>query len=474
MRTSMIHETEPTVKTLSTVLKRIGDHVMITDREGIIEYVNAAFEATTGYSSQEAVGQTPGILRSGRQTAEYYQKLWATILSGGVFRAITTNKKKNGEIYYADQTISPVHDESGQIIHFISIWKDITERIKAQEELKHLHEELRLEKEKLEQVLSLEAGLHSIVDLNRLIDFVVEKTCDVLEAKKCSIMFIDQESGELCIKGHAGIEESMILGNPLKMGDKVKSLIDRYHNIQMNDSSHHNDSSKIDGSVYQSERFLSVPIELKDHLLGIINVSDKKGKESQAFTGLDLKILFMIVRQVRIAIENSKLYRELKYLSITDPLTGIYNYRYFTQTLDYEIIRAKRYQRNLSFLMIDVDQFKFYNDTFGHLEGDQVLKALARIFQRSVRETDIVCRYAGDEFAVIMPETNLDQAKIVIEKIHKTISQLSAKRPITVSIGFAQCSQQTNRYDLIQRADSYLYEFKRGGGNNVERVKKDS
>ena len=463
----MIHETEQTIKTLSITLKRIGDNVMITDSHGVIEYVNPAFEVTTGYSSQEAVGQTPRILRSGQHDKSYYQKLWDTILSGQVFRATTINKKKNGSIYYADQTISPVHDDDGKIIYFVSVWKDITERIVAEEKLKHLNEQLIFEKNKLEQVLGIEAGLHSILDLNKLIDFVVDKSCEVLEAQMCSIMFIDHESGELCIKGHRGMEESIMGENPLKMGDGIVSLVERHHKTKMHKTSSDKHSSKIDGTFYQSETFLSVPIELKDHLLGIINVSHKRGKEGDVFTNLDLEILFMIVRQVRIAIENAKLYRELKYLTMTDPLTGIYNYRYFTETLDNEIVRAKRYGRNLSFLMIDVDQFKSYNDTFGHLEGDKLLKAVAKIIKQNVRESDVVCRYAGDEFAVILPETNLAQARITAERIRKKISEVPVQHSITISIGIAECTPQTNRYDLIRRGDSHLYAAKRQGKNQI-------
>lgn len=457
----MIQPTEQTIKTLSTALQRIADNVMITDRQGTIEYVNPAFEATTGYRPQEAVGQNPRILRSGQHHTEYYHRLWETILAGKVFRATTTNKKKNGEIYYADQTISPIKDATGEIICFVSVWKDITERIAAEEKLKY-------EKKKLEQVLGIEAGLHSILDLNRLIDFVVEKTCEVLEAETCTVMFIDHESGELCIKGHRGMEESRIGENPLKIGDDIEHLIDHHRkNKTPNHASHQKGSSKIDGTIYRSETFLSVPIELKDHLLGIINVFDKKGKDSDIFTELDLKILFMIVRQVRIAMENAKLYRELKYLMMTDPLTGIYNYRYFAQTLDYEIIRSQRYKRNLSFLMIDIDRFKFYNDTRGHLEADKLLKAIAKIIKQNVREIDVVCRYAGDEFAVILPETDLSQARIIAEKIRTKIAELSAQNPISVSIGVAQSNEDTDRYDLIRKADSHLYTAKHQEKNQI-------
>jgi PAS domain S-box-containing protein len=357
------------IKILSATLEKIADNVMITDINGVIKYVNPAFETTTGYSCQEALGQTPKILRSGRQSAEYYQKLWDTILAGKVFRATVTNKRKNGNIFYSDQTITPILSDSGEIICFVSVWKDVTERMEFEEKLTIINDQLIFEKKKLEEVLGIEGGLHRILDLNKLIDFVVEKTCVVLDAGKCSVMFVDYESGELCIKGHHGIEGSLVTGgNFPKVGDQIEVLIERYHKTKGKVQS----SQIIDGSIYQSDLFLSVPIRMKDRLLGIINVSDKKGRDGIYFTDLDLKVLSMIVNQVRIAVENAKFYQELKYLTVTDPLTGLYNHRYFNKAMDYEIMRAKRYKRDLSFLMIDVDHFKMYNDVFGHLEGDRL------------------------------------------------------------------------------------------------------
>ena len=450
----MMNQAEQTIKVLSTALERIADNVMITDLRGIIEYVNPAFEKTTGYSRQEVIGQTPKILCSGQHDALYYHTLWETILSGQVFRATTINKKKNRDVFYADQTISPVRDEQGGIVCFVSVWKDITERIVNEERLKH-------EKIKLEQVLNIEAGLHSILDFNKLIDFVVEKVCQVLEVEKCSVMFIDHELGELCVKGYRGIEESTVSGERLKIGDNISKLVGLYHKVDVDAEFSHKNSIKIDGSLYQGQRFLSVPIELKDRAHGIINVSHKKNKESDVFTDLDLRIIFMIVRQVRIAVENAELYRELKYLTTIDALTGIYNYRHLNQALDQEIIRSQRYKRNLSFIMMDVDQFKVYNDTFGHVEGDKLLQEIAKTIKQNVRATDVVCRYAGDEFAVILPETDLTQAQIVVDKIKKKVSAVSLKQPITISLGAAQYVSGTNRHDLIQRADSHLYEAKK-------------
>jgi two-component system, cell cycle sensor histidine kinase and response regulator CckA len=126
---------EDTVRKLWQAIEQSADLVLITDRAGVIEYVNPAFEALTGYSREEAIGQTPRLLKSGQQSPELYQELWATITSGNVFRGILANRKKSGEIFYAEKSITPVRDSEGKITHFISNDRDITERRRLEAQL---------------------------------------------------------------------------------------------------------------------------------------------------------------------------------------------------------------------------------------------------------------------------------------------------------------------------------------------------
>ncbi len=123
-----------TVQRLSRAVEQTADSVVITDRDGKILYVNPAFEQTTGYSQTEAVGRTPRLLRSGRQDAGFYAEMWSTLLAGRVFQGTIVNRKKSGELYYAEQTISPMKDGAGNVTHFVSVGKDITELRKAAEQ----------------------------------------------------------------------------------------------------------------------------------------------------------------------------------------------------------------------------------------------------------------------------------------------------------------------------------------------------
>ena len=118
---------------LSNAVEQTADAIIITDREGVIEYVNPAFEVITGYSRDEAVGQTPRILRSGKQSPAYYEELWKTLSAGRVFRGAPINRTKNGDLRHAEQTITPIKDSEGRIVHFVSVLKDVTDRIRAEQ-----------------------------------------------------------------------------------------------------------------------------------------------------------------------------------------------------------------------------------------------------------------------------------------------------------------------------------------------------
>ncbi|MEC4990710.1 MAG: GGDEF domain-containing protein, partial [Oscillatoria sp. PMC 1068.18] len=171
--------------------------------------------------------------------------------------------------------------------------------------------------------------------------------------------------------------------------------------------------------------------------------------------------------------KQKKLINKLEKLAITDPLTGIFNRRHFLKIAAQELNRYNRYNCYFSFLMIDIDYFKRINDTYGHFIGDEVLRTMSKAVLKSLRKVDSFARFGGEEFAILLPETNLETAKDVAERIRQNISQLvipTAEQlvQITVSIGVTTCKLKEESLEiLLQRADQALYEAKNLGRDRV-------
>ena len=205
----------------------------------------------------------------------------------------------------------------------------------------------------------------------------------------------------------------------------------------------------------------------KKELVEKIRERDQYARELQMFRDLyDEKLK-----------EIEKLREEAVLLSYTDDLTGIYNHRFFIQQLTMELERQKRYPTPLSLLMIDIDYFKHYNDTNGHLAGDEVLRATSMLIQQGVRHTDIVARYGGEEFSAILMNAGKDYAREIAERVRKNVADArlhnEAAQPngdLTVSVGLATFSPPaiSTLTDLIREADKALYRAKNAGRNRVE------
>ena len=174
--------------------------------------------------------------------------------------------------------------------------------------------------------------------------------------------------------------------------------------------------------------------------------------------------------------ENSRKLEELTNLTIRDDLTGLFNSRQFYSHIAQEVDRSNRYFRPLSLILMDIDNFKFLNDTYGHLFGDKILGGIGEIIKSAVRMQDTAYRYAGDEFTIILPETELERAIAVAERVRQAIENetqvLSHPKPliVTVSIGVVEYLTDENIKCFVHRADSAMYASKRKGRNNISFV----
>ena len=189
-----------------------------------------------------------------------------------------------------------------------------------------------------------------------------------------------------------------------------------------------------------------------------------------AFEAASLAPGAAIARQLAVALESVRLQAAVRALTFTDELTGLHNRRFFEQELKREAARARRFRRDLALILLDVDHFKAYNDTFGHRAGDEALHRAARHLTAAVpRRLDAVARYGGEEFVVLLAETNLDGARLVAERIRESLEGSDEfRRPLTVSAGIAVAQgDDCEPESLVLRADQALYQAKRDGRNCV-------
>jgi diguanylate cyclase (GGDEF)-like protein len=288
-----------------------------------------------------------------------------------------------------------------------------------------------------------------------------------------AILLFDEESKKLQVKTARGFQKN----------DKIQELTFDFDEgvsghaaktkrvVYIDDTSKDKHYLHYKGIKTGTGSFLCVPMLAKDSFLGVINFSRK---EVGSFSDQEIRMLSVVAGQVAISLENARLYAKTKELSLIDDLTRAYNRRHFHKILDMEFKRAKRFNRSLSLLMIDVDHFKHFNDSLGHLEGDRLLVKLAATLNASLREVDTVARYGGEEFAVILPNTSLQDAEKVGNKLRKAVEEIHVLRPkgsrkkVTVSIGISSLfSDASSLDDLINHADIALYKAKSQGRNLV-------
>jgi len=227
------------------------------------------------------------------------------------------------------------------------------------------------------------------------------------------------------------------------------------------------------GAFFIALRDLSEKIEAEEEFERTKRVFTKKIQERDLYAK-ELQMIRDLYKGKLGEIERMK--EEAVRLSYTDDLTGIYNHRFFIEQLTLEVERQRRYSTPLSLLMIDIDYFKQYNDTNGHLAGDQVLKAIAILIQRGVRQSDIVARYGGEEFSAILINTGRETALEIAERVRRMVADTrfpnesaQPNKDLTVSLGVATFSSPiSNLTDLIREADHALYRAKKNGRNRIE------
>jgi two-component system, cell cycle response regulator len=339
---------------------------------------------------------------------------------------------------------------------------------------RELLERLEKEKLKLEIIMDAYTKMSALYRLEDLADFIADRAIQIVEAEKSSLLFLDEATNELVLKGSRGISRDKVSWR-VKVGDLVSGWVAREGEALLVTDIDSDSRFKIfsKGGQYKSKSFISLPLKVDSQVIGVMNVTDKLS-DMKIFTEADLRYLSLLAHQAVAQIENIRLCETLGSLAITDSLTGLFNHRYFQEQLTVEIMRAERYKHPLSLMIFDIDYFKSYNDQFGHLGGDRVLKHISAVIKDNVRQVDIICRYGGDEFVVILPYTDVKGASSAADKILKSVGKIEMTHKniskdvhLSLSGGITTYHHGMKKDEMISRADQALYKAKADGKNRV-------
>ncbi len=347
----------------------------------------------------------------------------------------------------------------------------INENLRLEEANRKLNERLI----ELYILYQLARQLTLSLNLNEIFERAMKLIQEMLHLDEYSIMLFNPESGYLEIQASRGLPDSVITRCRVKPGEGLSGKVAGLAKpILVADLSKSDDYIYYPESKYKKGSYLGVPLLAKDgRVLGVLNLHNP---EPGGFSERDLKLYQAVAEQVAISLDNALAYQISKELTNRDELTRLYNRRYFFERLEKEVERAKRYQRRLSLLMIDIDHFKNYNDTYGHLRGDEVLRQIAKVLEKNLRKVDVVARYGGEEFLVLLPETEKRSAIKVGEKLRKAVERYNfhSKMPelgkvrVTITVGVSSFPEDAeDAYELLDLADKAMYLGKAQGRNQV-------
>ncbi|MFP4444004.1 MAG: diguanylate cyclase [Spirochaetia bacterium] len=301
------------------------------------------------------------------------------------------------------------------------------------------------------------------VTIRQTLQEVMHHVQEMFTPRNWSLLLLDHATDELVFTLVTGGKEAeQLRGRRVAVGQGITGWIAKHGEpviIEDVQSDSRFDPSMDEMTKFNTESIIGVPLISGEKVFGVIELINKLNGSN--FTPLDLKILSTIADFAAIAIEKAYYYKALRKIATIDSLTGLYNRRSLIRQMEREINRCKRYKTPFSMLMIDIDAFKKINDTKGHSGGDKVLKHFGEILAGNIRQSDFASRYGGDEFVVMMPNTEEEAARDVRDRILKILDKRNdeAGTPYTVSIGlFSGCPE--NLEDAFNKADFGLYEDK--------------
>ncbi|MDT0500495.1 MULTISPECIES: diguanylate cyclase [unclassified Halomonas] len=398
---------------LSIAVEQSPVAIAITNTSGQIEYVNQRFLDVTGYGREELLGKTPAVIQSGETSSAVYRDLWETLKAGEVWRGEIRNRRKSGECYLEAEVITPVRDDQGSVISFVAIKEDITERRRQERELELL-------------ATVFQTGQATMI------------TDAEMRIERANQAFTD-------ITGYR--EEEVVGKTPkiFKSGRHGKAFYRRLWQSLL-------DTAHWQGEIWNRNKFGEVyPL-----WQSITAVHDDQG-EIRHFVAVFHNIT-----------ERKRMEDELERQATRDHLTGAFNRRAFDATLCHALEQAERDQAPFSLLLFDIDHFKQVNDRHGHDVGDAILKRLAERVARTLRATDILCRWGGEEFTILLQDTPLKGAASFAERLRQRVAEARLNGlAVTISTGIAEYRPGDDTGSMLARADDALYRAKQAGRNCI-------
>lgn len=328
--------------------------------------------------------------------------------------------------------------------------------------------------EKLEEILR---HVTDALDAGAVYQFLLAKLSELMGAARSSLMILNEQSNELTVEAALGFSADQGSSMRIKLGERVAgAVLARGTPLVVTDVDNDERVPGLRRPEYRTKSFISFPIAVGGRKLGVINFTDRS--DGEEYNADDLSMVNVMAPHLALFIDRAEWRRkaeQFQQMSLTDALTGLPNRRYLQERLFEEVERSKRHNTPLSFMIIDIDHFKRYNDLYGHTSGDHVLIKTARMLRRSVRAIDMSARFAGDEFCIILPETEIEHAKAIAERLRREVAntdfcseQGKGMGRVTISIGLSSFGgSRQSPLAIIESSDRSLYRAKTQGRNCV-------
>lgn len=452
-----------------SAIESARDGILITDVDGRVLDVNRTMLRALGCDSkQQVIGSSAYDLLAVERPREFGEAIRKEIEEKGHISSLElSGLTRDGRQVPVEANIARMTDGEGRNIGAIAVVRDITERKQAQQDMV-------LHNRRLEALHAISVAVSQTMDLDEMLTRALDEVLAAIGADGGYIHLFDPENREMVLKAHRGVPDEYVAAIE-RMGVREEA-VERWREYP--EPAFRVDrivTDDVGAAVTTAERaqafelMVAVPLWSKSEMRGGLTLV---GRERRRLSSEEIDLLKAIGNEIAVGIENVKLLEKTRELSITDELTGLKNRRSFYEVLDAEIERTERYGQSFSLVMLDLDGFKDYNDRFGHTNGDAVLKSLGWGLMSSLRKNDTAFRYGGDEFAIVLPETDAGKSRKMVDRIRsgwpeapKSKASPTEEGRLTFSAGIAQFPQNAQTADgLVFLADTALYRAKREGG----------